>query len=196
MKWTALCLLWATTAHAGDVELDRIYWRPNDNGHEVALHFTGGVKEGDLLRIKSAIIEAAVGNKLVSALWLDSWGGDGDTGIMIADWVYRTKIEVFVDDTCLSACAFAALVALGHGRLVITDKAEIGVHQVITTATGKPDLPWTRMAAEILRKYGAPREPLQLMCDAPSDKMKMLSPSMLAAFGAEVMQQPFKWGWW
>jgi hypothetical protein len=34
------------------------------------------------------------------------------------------------------------------------------------------------------------------MCDQPPNGMQMLSPSMLAALGAQVMKQPFKWSWW
>lgn len=195
MKWFVVFMTLCTNACAAEIYTDHIYWRPT-NGEEVALHFKGGVKEGDLQRILRAAKEAKADGKEVTAIWLDSWGGDGDTGILIADWVAKNDMEVFVDDNCLSACAFAALVALGKGRLTITKGAGIGVHQVVTTGTGVPDPAWTRMAANVLRKYGAPRTPLEDMCNAPPDQMVMFGPMTLTSFGAQLAEKPFTWSWW
>jgi hypothetical protein len=190
--YLALC----SAAHAADISVERIYWQPNDGGREVAIYYSGGVRKGDIRHLYDAMSEAKRDGKLVRALWLDSWGGDGDTGLRLAEFVVRQKLDVFVDDQCISACAYPALVALGRGRLLITSDADIGVHQVKDDASGQPDPTWTRRAADRLYGWGAPRAPLEIMCDQPPNGMQMLSPSMLAALGAQVMKQPFKWSWW
>jgi hypothetical protein len=192
LAYLALC----TAAQAADVSVARIYWQPNDGGREVALYYEGGVRKGDIRRIWRALDEAKQDGKVVTTLWLDSWGGDGDTGMLLADLVARNRFDVFVDDECVSACAFAALVALGRGRLLITADADISVHQVTDDASGLPDVRWTRRAAERLVRYGAPRTPLEVMCAQPPSGMARLEPAWLAALGAQVMEQPFTLGWW
>lgn len=196
MKALLLYLALCSAAQAADVSVERIYWLPNDGGREVAIKYGGGMKRGDIQKLGDALRAAKADGKVVTTLWMDSWGGDGDTGLLVAGWASNLRINVFVDEHCLSACAYTALVALGHGRLLVTDGALIGVHQAKDDTTGKADVAWTRATAEKLRRYGAPRAPLQDMCEQPPEGMRLIGMSTLAALGAQVMKQPFKWSWW
>lgn len=195
----SLCLsllLLASPARAADIHVDRIHWQTNDGGREVAIRVTGGIVESDMLGIFAALDEARKADQVVTFLWLDSWGGDGDGGMAIARWVYETRMPVFIDRQCLSSCAFAAMVALGSVELLITDEAQIGVHQVRNTDTNVPNPRWTRRAADRLYGYGAPKTLLDIMCSQPPEHIRMLPASMLSVLGAKVVHKPFMWGWW
>jgi len=156
-----------------------------------SLTITEGIEPGLMDSIRQQLSES---RKHIVALELDSWGGDGDTGIMLADFVSRWKKKVVVINRCNSACSFAALVALGQGKLWVGPDATVGVHQVYDAETGDPDRIWTERAAKILRRYGAPKAPLDAMVRTPPGSMEVLHESQLIELGAAAL--PMGWWWW
>jgi hypothetical protein len=175
--------------------LGSVWEKPADEWtHEqgtYSLHITDGIVPGLLPLLKRTIAET---DKRIVAIELDSWGGDGDTGMMLADFVSMWDRRVVVINRCNSACSFAALVALGQGKLWVGPGASIGVHQVSDTATGDPDRLWTERAAKYLQRYGAPKAPLDAMLRTPPGSMTILHESQLIELGAAAL--PMGWRWW
>lgn len=131
----------------------------------------------------------------IDAIVLDSWGGDGDAGIVLADFVSRWDKKVVILNRCNSACSFAALVALGQHKLWIGPDAYVGVHQVYDNNTGNPDVAWTKRAAKILSRYGAPKAPLDAMVRTPPRIMTVFHESQLLEMGAAALPQQSWWRW-
>ena len=134
------------------------------------------------------------GRKRIVAIELNSWGGDGDTGMRLADFISRWDKKVVILNRCNSSCSFAALVALGQGKLWVGPGAQVGVHQVYDTETGNANPQWTRSAAKYLRRYGAPKAPLDAMVRTPPGSMVILHESQLIELGAAAL--PIGWKWW
>lgn len=163
-------------------------WTHEENTY--SLHVTDELQLGTVPLIER-MLES---RKHIVAIELDSWGGDGDAGIILADFVSRWRKKVVVINRCNSACSYAAMVALGQGKLWIGPGATVGVHQVKETDTGIPDRPWTERAAKILRRYGAPKAPLDAMVRTPPGSMVVLHESQLIELGAAAL--PMGWKWW
>ena len=125
-------------------------------------------------------------HQTVVALELASWGGDADTGLAIAQFVYDNNMNVLLNGICSSACAYGALVALGHGRLVVRKNGVLGVHQVYDNGTRDPDRPWTVRAAKRLRKMGAPQGPLDDMCETTPSHMTWYYVDDLVGMGGKA----------
>jgi hypothetical protein len=162
----------------------------------VIIQLSGRIEADDVDHVRIARNEATNNSELIIALQLDSWGGDGDGGIKLADFVYRNNFKVYVDDKCWSSCAFPALVALGRGNLMIGPDAEIGVHQVFDNGTGEADPAWTKMAAAILADYGAPQRILGEMVAQPPDSMATFQSAELARMGALEVKENWTWSSW
>ena len=186
--------LFSTQAAPAEVSLRTVDWQTNTDGHLVTVRLTETIGWGDLERVRAAMKLAKGKHKLVVALEMDSEGGDGDTGIILADYVAKNNIDVLLEGSCWSACSFAAMVALGRGNLFIRPGAELGVHTVYDTATGVPDKQWTKRAAAILSKLGAPHPPLKAMVDTPADDLTLFDYSDLERMGGIVLQG--EWSWW
>ena len=116
------------------------------------------------------------------------------TGMMLADFVSRWDKRVVITNRCNSSCAFAALVALGQGKLWVGPSAQIGVHQVYDNDTGVADRLWTERAAKILKRYGAPKAPLDAMVRTPPGTLVVFHESQLIDMGAAAL--PMGWWWW
>jgi hypothetical protein len=155
-----------------------------------SLHVTDAIMPG-LIPLLERMLKS---RKHIVAIELDSWGGDGDTGMMLADFVSRWDRRVVIINRCNSSCAFAALVALGQGKLWVGPGASVGVHQVHETETGIPDRRWTERAAKYLKRYGAPKAPLDAMVRTPPGSMTVLHESQLIELGAAAL--PMGWKWW
>lgn len=125
-------------------------------------------------------------------LEMNSPGGDGDSGMAIARWVHEnSNVKVFVSDYCNSACSLAALVALGRGDLTVNASSSVGVHQAINSFDGRPgkaDVAWTKQAADTLRNYGAPEEPLLAMVGTPPSDITDFDAAALEKMGATVVR--------
>lgn len=132
--------------------------------------------------------------KRIIGIELDSWGGDGDGGLALAEFISRYDGKIFIFNRCNSACSFAALVALGQGKLWVDSGAEIGVHQVYDNGTRLPNKPWTKRAAKQLRRYGAPKAPLDAMVETPPSDMVVFHESQLISMGARALD--LGWEWW
>jgi hypothetical protein len=156
-----------------------------------SLWIVDGLEPGLMDAIHTRLLES---KKHIVALELDSWGGDGDTGMLLADFVFRWDRKVVILNRCNSACSFAALVALGQGKLWVGPGASVGVHQVFDTKTGDPDRLWTARAAKYLHKYGAPKAPLDIMVRTPPSTMVILHESQLIELGAAAL--PMGWRRW
>ena len=78
--------------------------------------------------------------------------------------MHRWGLPVVVRGECLSACAFIALAAR---KLTLTRGGRVGVHQAYDVH-GIPDLRATRLAARLLRQYGARRSAMTKMHYDPS----------------------------
>ena len=144
---------------------------------------TGRIGKGDTGRVQLAVSKIENSGR-EAMLELDSDGGDGGTGLLLAEYVASSSLTVIVGSRCWSACSFAALVALGRGHLVIRPGAQLGVHQVYGTLSGKTDIPWTKDAARKLRRIGAPRRPLDDMVKTDDDLMKTYDYDELIEMGA------------
>jgi hypothetical protein len=149
---------------------------------------------GDLGQIKREFRKARQRGVTVMALELGSWGGDADTGMAIARYVHDNRLRVMVNGVCSSACAYAALVALGNGHMAVMSTGVLGVHQVFDNASRDPDRPWTKRAANRLRAWGAPLGPLNDMCDTLPSGMTWYYATDLVGMGA-VQIDP-GWSWW
>src|SRR5262245_17631998 len=125
-------------------------------------------------------------------LEMNSSGGDAESGMVIARWVHENQqIKVVVEDYCNSACSYAALVALGRGDLMINASSSVGVHQVRDVdddRPGKANVEWTKRAADTLRGYGAPEEPLVAMVATPPSGITAFDASALEKLGATIEQ--------
>ena len=169
MRWllsVALCFL-CIVANAADVEV-------NGSG----LIVRNGFRAGDLLRIQKLLR----GRRVIE---LQSWGGDGDTAMDIADYVYWHHVDIVVNGVCTSGCAFPALVAMSQGRLWLGPQAIIGVHMAKNTKTGVPNKGWTRQAMRMLASYGVPDAALDPMLVTPPDLMHFFNNDELVSWGAK-----------
>jgi hypothetical protein len=174
MRYIALLLavIPALPAKASEISIDR---------HVVMVR--GRLEKGDTGRVQLAVSKVELGGQ-EALLELNSDGGDGKTGLLLAEYVASSGLTVIVNRHCWSACSYPALVALGRGKLVIGPEAEVGVHQVYGTLDGKTDIPWTIDAARQLRKIGAPKKPLEDMIKTAADWMKIYEYDELIDMGA------------
>ena len=164
-------------------------WTHKENTY--SLWISDGLEPGLMDAIHARLSKS---QKLIVAIELDSWGGDGDTGMRLADFVSGWDRRVVILNRCNSSCSFAALVALGQGKLWVGPSAQVGVHQVYDQETGNPDRLWTERAAKYLRRYGAPKAPLDAMVRTPPGTMTILHESQLIELGAAAL--PMGWRWW
>jgi hypothetical protein len=174
-------------ASAADISLHAL------EGNMVTVSLAEGIVRSDLAGIAKEIQLANDSGKTVVALELNSWGGSGDGGLMIADFVHRTRTKVFITGKCWSACSFAALVALGQGDLLVGPYADVGVHQVYNDDDHLPNRPWTLTAARILRKYGAPQAPLDAMIDTVPSSLTHYGVIALEGMGAQTVKEGLSW---
>jgi len=142
-----------------------------------SIRLAGWINDGDDIKIARA-------NHGAPWLELDSTGGDVETGLNIADYVHKRKLAVLVTDECLSACAYAAFVAIGAHRLLVGDAAVLGIHQTYDTASGDPSPSWDREVVRRLKRAGAPLWPLRDMLNTTSDSMRMYGRDELVERGA------------
>jgi hypothetical protein len=143
-----------------------------------SISLEGWIVEGDARKVV-----AAYRNRNVRWLRMSSNGGDVETGLKIADYVGHHRIHVLVTDECLSACAYAAFVALGSRALLVGDHAWIGIHRTYDTATGVPTPDWDLEVVKRMRHAGAPPKPLKDMLATTSDTMKMYGSEELIRMG-------------
>lgn len=190
----AMLPIFLSCAHAAYVDVHAVPWQHDRSGQMVTVRVSAGIDKGDLDLIREKLKLAADRGQVVVALELDSWGGDGDTGILLADFVYHNKkLKVFIGDRCWSACSYAALVALGHGNLLVGPYAKLGVHQVVDNDTHFANIAWTKMAARILRKYGAPQQVLDAMVGQPPSGLVYYGAAELEAMGAVGIGKEWSW---
>jgi hypothetical protein len=184
-------------AYAADVSLHAVTWQDNPDGKLVTVRVYDKIEDGDLDRIKHFLWLARSQQKVIVALELDSWGGDGDTGLAIADFVAsKPLMKVYIGNRCWSACSYAALAALGMGNLLVGPYGEIGVHQVYTNSTHKADRAWTERAANKLRRYGAPNVVLEDMVNTSPDGLATYAAQSLEKHGATVFRSWWAWILW
>lgn len=167
-------------ANAADVRVNP------DAGGKVTVRVGDGLAVGDLEKLLNTMQKAWEDGYLVVAVELVSDGGDGDTGLALAEYVHDQKINVLLSGRCYSACAFPAMVALGQGTLTIRVGADLGVHQAKDTLSGEDDPWWTELAARRLRNLGAPEQMLADMLATPPNGLKRYSYDELVAMGAMV----------
>jgi hypothetical protein len=184
---TAMLPIFLTSAGAADISLHAL------EGNMVTVSLAEGIVRSDLSEITKEIKLAGKSGKIVVALELDSWGGSGDGGLMIADFVHRTRSKVFITGKCWSACSFAALVALGNGDLLVGPHADVGVHQVYNDIDKLPNRPWTVAAAKALRRYGAPQAPLDAMIATVPSSLTHYGAIALAGMGAQTVKEGLSW---
>ena len=169
-----------TLAHAATMQVEQ---------HEgkTRLVIEGDINVGDGDRFL-----ARVASVRPTQLEMNSPGGDVDSGMVIARWVHENRqIKVVVEDYCNSACSYAALVALGRGDLTVNASSSVGVHQVrdvYDDRPGKANVGWTKRAADTLRGYGAPEEPLVAMVATPPSGIADFDAAALEKMGATVAQ--------
>lgn len=187
MRICVLVLLPLLLGNAEEKPADE--WTHEENTYSLRIY--DGIEPGLMTFINARLSKS---QKIIVALELDSWGGDGDTGMRLADFVSRWDKQVVILNRCYSSCSFAALVALGQGKLWVGPGAEVGVHQVRDTETGDPNRLWTERAAKYLKRYGAPKAPLDIMVRTPPGSMVILHESQLIELGAAAL--PMGWWWW
>lgn len=167
-----------TLVHAATMQVEQ-------HESETRLMIEGDMNVGDGNRFL-----ARVANLRPTQLGMNSPGGDADSGMLIARWVHENRdVEVFVNDYCNSACSYAALVALGRGDLTVDAASSLGVHQVSDVyddRPGKANVGWTKRAADTLRGYGAPEEPLVAMVATPPKGIVAFDAAALEKMGATV----------
>lgn len=169
-------------------------WSEKDNTYSILL-----INRLDDKTVDDMVELIRKSKKKIIALELASWGGDGDAGIRLAEFVSRWPKKVVVLDSCNSACSFAALVALGQGKLVVGTNGKVGVHQAKDNDTHQADVQWTKMVARILHKYGAPQAPLKVMVATPPDTMTFFDQDQLVAWGATPLDRSwlgYFWRWY
>jgi hypothetical protein len=177
----AMLPIFSSSVAGGVANLDIVNWHGG-----VMVKLSRDITRGDVDRVYEQIHIAEGDGKVITALELESVGGDGDAAVMLADFVYRSHIKVVVKEFCYSACTFPALVALGHGDLLIGRNTQLGVHQAMSD--GKPDIGWTKTTARILHKYGAPSKPLEDMVSKTPPALIYYGPVELEAMGATWLQ--------
>lgn len=188
--------LFISAAFAAQVELYPIDY-DTASTEAVTVKLTGPIARGDLKQLREAYGRASRDGYVPLALELRSWGGDGEIGMAIAKYVADHQLTVLVTDDCWSACAFSALVALGNGRLLIAGNARLGLHQATRDDTNRADPEWTNRAARRLRSWGAPAEPLRVMCGVPPGQMMFYEYADLLALGSREFKRPeTEGGWW
>ena len=192
----ALSLLLAGSAAEGaTIALDVVDWESSTE-RLLVVRVQDKLEYGDLDTIKRLLQTARAQHRKVVALELGSWGGDADTGMAIAGFVYRKRMTVLVSGTCSSACAYAALVALGRGQLVVRSTGVLGVHQVFDNGTRDPDERWTRAAARTLQGWGAPAKLLADMVATPPSSMTYYYVDDLVGLGAVRLGSGWAWLPW
>ena len=161
------------------------------------IRIIGKIDTGDVDKIRKAYRQAHKRGLTVIALELGSWGGDADTGMAIAEYVHANRrVRVLISDKCSSSCSYAALVALGNGRMTVMSSAVLGVHQVYDNGTLDPDRAWTQRAAKQLRRWGAPETPLDSMVDTLPSSMTYYHADDLVGMGAVQIDQGWSWLPW
>lgn len=186
-------LLGGSHAQGASIALRLIDWDSSED-RLFTIRVQDRLEPGDLPRIKQMLRRARRDGLTVVALELGSWGGDADAGMAIAKFVHGSGMKVVVNGVCSSACSYAALVALGKGRLMVRQTGVLGVHQVFDNATHDPDRPWTKRAADKLRKWGAPAGPLEDMVKTLPSGMVWYYADDLVGMGAFKLDQG--WEWW
>jgi len=166
-------------------------WHPGWEATQITV--MGRIEGGqDLI---AAIEKIRKSSKTVVALELNSYGGSGDTGMILAEYVaHKWRLPVVITNICYSSCALAALVALGKGQLEIGRGAEVGVHQFYYQDTGTSAVEFTQSMARYLQRYGAPKAPLDLLVATPPGDMEILHEDQLKQLGARRIE--VGWLWW
>lgn len=171
-------------AHAATMQVEQ-------NEGQTRLVIEGDINVGDGERFLAHVAEVRP-----IQLEMNSPGGDVDSGMGIARWVYENRqVKIVVEDYCNSACSFAALVALGRGDLTVDASSSVGVHQVIDVIDGRPgkaNVAWTKRAADTLRDYGAPEEPLVAMAATPPNGIAEFDAAALEKMGATSRRSPYQ----
>lgn len=187
-----ILLLGCSSAHGASIALRAI----DESGRLFTVRVQDRLNAGDLWEIKKVLKQARREHKKVVALELASWGGDADTGMVIADFVFFKKMKVLINGVCSSACSYAALVALGNGNLMVRSAGVLGVHQVYDNGTRDPDRPWTRRAGDQLLKLGAPSVPIEMMVNTLPSGMVWYYADDLVSMGAVKLDTDTSWWPW
>ncbi len=187
--------LFPALAHAAAVLMKPVDWEANPDEQVVTIKVFSSIEDGDLDRVRQAFAKARKGDRRVLALEMESDGGDGYTGMQLAQYVADHNVSVLLRERCWSACSYAAMVALGQGRLLIRDQAEIGVHQARDTGDGSASRGWTQMTANQLLQLGAPADMLDAMVETPPSGMTRYSYFTLKYKGAIAMPGQSWWSW-
>jgi hypothetical protein len=188
-----LALTIPTHVEAATVALRSADWQNNPG--LVTVQLSSKIDTGDAGRVRNAVAKARRAHKKVIAIELYSPGGDGDAGMALARYVADSGLPVLMQGNCWSACAYAALVALGRGRLLIRAGAELGVHQVFDNGTKLPDKAWTANAANTLRLMGSPTAPLKDMVNTLPPGMTRYGYDQLVRMGATEVNGEMAWAW-
>jgi ATP-dependent protease ClpP protease subunit len=120
-------------------------------------------------------------NRMLTTLFLDSPGGDVDTGLAFAQQVFDAGLATHVapGDTCASACSFVFFA--GRQRHV---EGRLGVHQFRGSETGQSDT--QTVVADIsssLADFGVVPQVIAIMFSTPSHDMHFFTPEEVREYG-------------
>jgi hypothetical protein len=159
----------------------------------ILISISADIVDGDTDRFKAGVKAANDAGKLVSAIRLNSPGGELLEGVKLADAVRFGKISTNVADgaTCASACF---LIFAAGERKFANYTAQIGVHGASdqsgeeTVRSGAATVSMARVAKEL----GVPPAIIGRMVVTPPNQMVWLSPADLRSMGTTMVGKPMQ----
>ncbi|MCC8964664.1 hypothetical protein H8A95_20675 [Bradyrhizobium sp. Pear76] len=175
----------STTATAADLKSVTL------RGDITIITLSGDVAEGDTEAAEGLIKTANDGNRLISAVRLDSPGGSLAEAVQLANLIHRAKLPTIVaaGSRCASACFI--VFAAGNEKFASYDAA-IGVHGVSdkfgheTAQTEEATIAMGRIASG----FGVPPRIIGRMVTTHAHDIAWLTPSELRAMGTIMTDRP------
>jgi hypothetical protein len=183
----AFCALFVSSGVAAAATISSF---PTKEG-KIVLVINGPIAAGDADQVAALIKASNDAGKFVSAVRLNSPGGNLAEGVKLADIIRTAKIATVVPNgsTCASACfvAFAA----GTEKFA-SNNASVGVHGASEKdGSETPESSAATIAmARIAKELGVPATILGKMVVTPPTEMIWLSPNDLRAMGATMTGKP------
>ncbi|MBX9840494.1 MAG: hypothetical protein K2Z80_01670 [Xanthobacteraceae bacterium] len=156
------------------------------NDGKTVLLLEGAIERGDSTKLDVLVTALGNQNRTVSALFLDSPGGDGREHYAIAALVKRLKMSTFVADGAKCASACFTVFAAGHEKYA-GSSARIGVHRV---SAGRRETSFsfaaTIEAAKKTGELGVPPGIIGKLVLTPPAQMAWLSPDDLRSMNVTI----------
>lgn len=167
----AFCVAVGCTAvtHAADIAL-----RPD----RIAISISGKIEPGDYRRLATLLIASKPRFAFLSAVHLDSPGGDVREAMKIARLLERSFTVTFIDKGSVCASACVMIWAAGVERSI---SGKLGVHR-ISAASNNVDIdkaekvvrPAVLDVESFLREQGIPRRIIDKMHETPASEVVMI----------------------